>query len=345
MFSSKWGVYEWATGMIPTPLSFRQFSILISNWMKEFFQNLRHAREEKGITLEEIHRKTFLPLNYLHDIEAGNLQNLPSGYDRIYLKRYVSEIGLNCNEVLRDYDMLSGKLTPNNSTEMRNKPETSNRSLNEDFISAPEGESKRSWSNKSNSGFEKLNLDKLYRYFWIFLAVLIIAITGFITYSQYIAEKQNQITIKEIPSSDVSDNSVALSGVNFINNPETNPARENKPNPTAGKKELFVVKLQALDTTWVRQIRDATDTTEYTLPPGLDHRVEAQQQVQFMVGKADGVEFWLNGENLGVMGQADEIILSLIISEKGVVEKRLKKVVKKPKAKTDSTVALIPVLY
>lgn len=312
--------------------------------MKEFFQNLREKREEKGITLEEIHRKTFLPLNYLHDIEAGKLGNLPSGYDRIYLKRYVSEIGMDCNEVLRDYDMLSGKLKPGDHTEIKRKPEVSNRRQKEDLLSDAKTERKRSWSRNSRSRFEKLNLDKLYKYFWVFLAVLIIGITGFITYSQYIAEKQNQITIKEIPSSGVPDNSPALSNVNFITDPGTNPARENKPNPTSGKGGLFVVKLKAIDTTWVRQIRDATDTTEYTLPPGLDHKVEAQQQVQFMVGKADGVEFWLNGENLGVMGQAGEVIISLIISEKGVVEKRLKKV-KKTKAKTDSTVALIPVLF
>jgi cytoskeletal protein RodZ/uncharacterized protein YlzI (FlbEa/FlbD family) len=313
--------------------------------MKEFFLNLRDRREEQGITLEEIHRKTFLPLNYLHDIEAGNLRNLPPGYDRIYLKRYVSEIGLDCDEVLRDYDMLSGKLRPGNNPEMRNRPRRSDASLNEDYFSAPKKEKKRSWSKKSYSGFEKLNLDKLYRYFWIFLAMVIIVTTGFITYDQYIAEKQNQISIREIPSLDVSDNSAALSSVNFLDNPKANSIKASQLNIAASDKESFVVKLQALDTTWVRQIRDATDTTEYTLPAGLDHRVEARQQVQFMVGRADGIEFWLNGENLGVMGQADEVILSLIISEKGVVEKRLKKVVKKPKAKTDSTVALIPVLY
>lgn len=311
--------------------------------MKEFFQNLQDKREEKGITLEEIHRRTFLPLNYLHDIEAGNLQSLPSGYDRIYLKRYAAEIGLDCNEVLRDYDMLSGKLTPH-IPEVKSKPQVSESDPDADSVSAPEMQRKK-WSKNSPSRFEKLNLDRLYKYFWIFLAVGIITVTGFITYNQYIAEKQNQITVKEIPSSTAPDNTVALSSVNFIENQTKNSATDKQLPLGTEKKESFVIRLKALDTTWVRQIRDITDTTEYTLPTGLGHSVEAQKQVQFMVGKGDGVEFWLNGENLGIMGQADEVILSLIISEKGVVEKRLKKVVKKTKVKTDSTVALIPVLY
>jgi cytoskeletal protein RodZ len=284
--------------------------------MKEFFQNLRDKREETGITLEEIHRRTYLPLNYLQDIEAGNLQSLPCGYERIYLKRYAAEIGVDCNEVLRDYDMLSGSA-----------PETKRR------------------SNIFPSGFEKLNLDKLYKYFWIFMAVVIIAITGFISYNQYIAEKQNQITVKEIPTSNISDNSATLNNINFIDNRAKDSATMRQPAPITDKKDSFVVRLKAIDTTWVRQIRDIKDTTEYTLPTGLGHSVVVQKQVQFMVGKGDGVEFWLNGVNLGIMGQADEVILSLIISEKGVVEKRLKKVAKKDKAKADSTVAIIPVLY
>lgn len=307
--------------------------------MKEFFQNLRDKREETGITLEEIHRRTYLPLNYLEDIEAGNLRSLPSGYERIYLKRYAAEIGLDCDEVLRDYDILSGRLTPYNPEISKSRP--SKRS-DEDFGSVPETKQR---ANILPSGFEKLNLDKLYKYFWIFLAVVIIAITGFISYNQYIAEKQNQITVKEIPTSNISDNSATLNNVNFIDNRAKDSATERQPAPTTDKKDSFVVKLKAIDTTWVRQIRDITDTTEYTLPTGLGHNVVAQKQVQFMVGKGDGVEFWLNGVSLGIMGQADEVILSLIISEKGVVEKRLKKVAKKAKAKADSTVALIPVLY
>lgn len=307
--------------------------------MKEFFQNLRDKREETGITLEEIHHRTYLPLNYLEDIEAGNLRSLPSGYERIYLKRYAAEIGLDCDEVLRDYDILSGRLTPHNPEISKSHP--SKRS-DEDFGSVPETKQR---SNILPSGFEKLNLDKLYKYFWIFLAVVIIAITGFISYNQYIAEKQNQITVKEIPTSNISDNSATLNNVNFIDNRAKDSATDSQPAPITDKKDSFVVKLKAIDTTWVRQIRDITDTTEYTLPTGLGHNVVAQKQVQFMVGKGDGVEFWLNGVSLGIMGQADEVILSLIISEKGVVEKRLKKVAKKAKAKADSTVALIPVLY
>lgn len=307
--------------------------------MKEFFQNLKDKREELGVTLEEIRKKTFLPVKYLNAIESGKMDLLPSGYDRIYLKRYASEIGLDSNEVLRDYDMLSGRLIPHNVQNQKDV-EAKKNNFSENSITDP-----KPYSRRSSSKLEKLNLDKVHKYFWISLAGLIIVLTGFFTYRQYIHETNNQITIKEIPSSQVSNNLISLSSQNVAKDPKENSVPENISIQVSENKNVFVVELKALDTTWIRQIRDNQDTTEYTLPTGLKHRVEAREEVQFIVGKADGVEFWLNGENLGKMGQADEVVLSLIISDKGIVEKKLKKVNKKPQVKNDSTVAVIPILY
>ena len=47
--------------------------------MKEFFENLKQKREEKGITLEDIHQKSRLSLVYLNAIETGEMDKLPSG--------------------------------------------------------------------------------------------------------------------------------------------------------------------------------------------------------------------------------------------------------------------------
>ena len=306
--------------------------------MKEFFQNLKDKREESGITLEEIQKKTFLPVKYLEAIEKGKMESLPSGYDRIYLKRYASVIGLDPEEVLKDFDMLSGRLTLY-TVKTQKEVENKEKIFSENTVA----DSKPNYPKSSK--LEKVNLDKVHKYFWISLAGLIIVLTGFFTYRQYIHETHNQITIKEIPSSQVSNNLISLSSQNVVEETRTNPVSENVANQTNVKKSVFIVELKALDTTWVRQIRDGKDTTEYTLPTGLKHRVEASEEVKFMVGKADGVEFWLNGENLGKMGQADEVVLSLIISDKGIVEKKVKKVNKKPQVKNDSTVAVIPILY
>jgi len=307
--------------------------------MKEFFQNLRERRKQKGISLEEIHNRTYLPLSYLKHIESGDLGSLPPAYERLYLKRYAAEIGLDGDEVLRDYDMLSGKFKVSGAKTKMEKKEEKVENINS---SGPEiSTSPKGPSLISSSKFEQLNLDKINKYFWIFLAAMIIIITGFLTYRQYVHEKNNQITIKEITSPGVSSERVSSSAINPIG--DTTKSGTDEPDKTK-QSEPFIVELRAIDTTWVRQILNKQDTTEYTLPPGLRKKVEAHGQIKFMVGRADGVEFWLNGKNLGTMGSANEVVISLIISEEGILEKKLKKVLKKSAAKNDTTFAVTPIL-
>ena len=76
--------------------------------MKEFFENLKETRIKKKIDLEDISRRTRLLLQKLKDIEAGNLHNLAKGYDRIFFKRYLKEIGEDKKEVWDDFNLFFG---------------------------------------------------------------------------------------------------------------------------------------------------------------------------------------------------------------------------------------------
>lgn len=312
--------------------------------MKEFYQSLKQKREEKGITLETVHRRTYLPLNYLIAIESGNMEKLPPGYERLYLKRYTLSIGLDAEEVLRDYDMLCGRLSPTASG-MDKLPRVEKEEVPSEIPSPKYRSAAKRHPLQSALRASQLNMGSLYKYFWISLAVLIIATTGFFTYRQYMHQKNNQVTIREIPSASLSQQLVAAKSFPAQENQIPAPA-DNEPFAPASSEvqTTFTVELKGIDTTWIRQIKDGTDTTEYTLPPGLRHKVEAKEQVKFIVGKADGVEFWLNGDKLGVMGKADEVVTSLIISEKGIIEKKLRKVIKKSATKVDSSIAVMPIL-
>lgn len=302
--------------------------------MKEFFENLKQKREEKGVTLEHINRKTFLPIQYLEAIESGKMEQIPEGYDRIYLKRYASEIGLDVEEVLRDYDVLSGRLTPSYSPPKKTVKNVSSRKQRP-RITFNKPVSK---NNQFRKIIERLNLDKVHKYFWIGFAVFIFLIIALFTYRAYLNEKRNEIVITEITS-------LPLANTDGVAEPASQPSVDNinlspadKP-ANDGDVENFVVELYAVDTTWIRQIKDGRDTNEYILPKGIRHRVEAKNNVRLVVGKASGVEIWLNGKNLGTLGDEDEVVTRLIISKDGIKEKRIKKVVKKTASKPDSTVA------
>jgi cytoskeletal protein RodZ len=278
--------------------------------MKEFFENLKSIRVQKGLTLEEIAKKSRLDLKYLKMIENGELDNLPKGYDRIFFKRYLKEIEEDKDEVWRDFNLFFGagplqKNVPYSSDitrEIYEEPETSTESKN------PKMEDNPSLYQKISM---KINLDKLNLYFWISLTVIILSIVGYFAYKQYLFVKNIPPQIKEISVSEY------ISEMQKQDSLRTPQISENS-QLLATAESNVMVELRTLERTWVREIRDEKDTTEYILTQGINRQISANTSVKFMFGRADGVNVWLNGDSLGIIG-------SLLLTTDGIVEKRLKK--------------------
>ena len=284
--------------------------------MKEFFDNLKQIRQNKGLSLEEISRKSRLSLKFLEFIESGQFENLPKGYDRIFFKRYLKEIGEDKDEVWQDFNLFfgSGPLE-------KDVPYSSDIPPQEEIPVGPEEESVIELSEEP-SLFQKLiiqiNLDKLHRYFWILITVIVIGAVGYFAYKQYIFVKNIPPEIKEISVSEY------ISEMQQQDSLLTPPIA--KDSEIAGNNNGEVqVELFSLERTWVREIRDQKDTTEYILIPGLRRKISAAENVKLMLGRADGVQIWANGDSLGVVGDANEVVLSLILDHSGIAEKRLKK--------------------
>lgn len=63
-------------------------------------QRLRAAREEKGLSLEDVATQTRIPLRHLESIEAGDWSRLPAPtYTIGFAKSYASAVGLDRNEI------------------------------------------------------------------------------------------------------------------------------------------------------------------------------------------------------------------------------------------------------
>ncbi len=297
--------------------------------MKEFFENLKNIRLQKKISLDEISVKTRLPLGHLEKIESGKLDELPQGYRRIFFKRYLKEIGEDKAEVWQDFNLFFGKgpledVPPPDSSPQSQAPPAE---IGEEETPVNPESDKASFFQEISV---RWNLDKMHKYFWVGLAVVVLGFVGFFAYKQYIFVKKSQIQIKEVTLSDFIEemqkqDSLVTPGIR-----QTNLSNANQ-------NGIFSVELKAVARTWVREIRDKQDTSDYILPAGLQRKIKAQESVQFMLGRADGVEVWLNGQNLGIMGDADEVVLSLVVNKNGIIEKKLKKTSKNSTSVEDST--------
>lgn len=82
--------------------------------MTELGERLKLAREEKGLSYDELQERTKIQKRYLQAIEQGNYQILPgSFYVRAFVKNYAEAVGLDPEQFLEEYNHeLPGKEEP-----------------------------------------------------------------------------------------------------------------------------------------------------------------------------------------------------------------------------------------
>ncbi len=72
--------------------------------MTELGQRLKEARNDKGLSIEEVQSITKIQKRYLHAIEEGNYELLPGNfYTRAFIKNYAEAVGLHGEELLEEY--------------------------------------------------------------------------------------------------------------------------------------------------------------------------------------------------------------------------------------------------
>lgn len=295
--------------------------------MKEFYENLKKKRLEKKLTLEEIHQITRLPLHYLEAIEAGEMETLPKAYERMYLRRYAKAVGLDPDEVIRDYDLITGRLT------------AAARSLPVDTDAhVPETPLPRRFSSGPKLGkmpagdFDLARFSKL---FWIGLGVIVIAVSGYFVYRQVDgAVMDNPPAIKEITIGELIEQQSRAETTQTTVLPVEDSLSTAGLIPEASAK--LNIELRGLQRVWIREVRDQRDTSEYILTPGLRRSLSAIARIDLTLGRADGVEIFLNGESLGSMGTQNQVAL-LTLTPAGITRKNLRTVRQQPAPAPDSS--------
>lgn len=72
--------------------------------MSSVGQILRHTREAKGITLEDVAQRTYIKLPYLAALEAGNIEDLLAPvFVHGYIRQYARLLGLGAAELVQKY--------------------------------------------------------------------------------------------------------------------------------------------------------------------------------------------------------------------------------------------------
>ncbi|GAB4171777.1 MAG: hypothetical protein Kow00108_06310 [Calditrichia bacterium] len=266
--------------------------------MIEFFENLKNKRIEHNKDLRDISEKTKLNLNILTAIENGELEKLPKGYRRIYLRRYIKEIGLDPDTVMKDYDLLVG--------------DADVEAIKEDENAL----SKRTIDKKKRNFHEYRQYIKPAIGIFSIVGIIIIMAIGL----KNLIGNENQLEVKEV-TANINVKLDTLIKDEPVPQPVISPQAAQQYVETSDN----VVEVVAKKRSWIKQIMDIKDTLEYIIPEGQIKKFHFKESVKFIIGRGDGIKLIINGREFDNLAPEGIVIRRLVIDKYGIVSKLLAK--------------------
>ena len=104
--------------------------------MAQFYKELKDLRVSKDISLEDLESKTKINVKYLHAIEKGDFDVLPTPYLRLFIRAYAIEIGGDADRALEQLDSFVGINKPLTSSPIKiiDRDDSSNSDENFSFF-------------------------------------------------------------------------------------------------------------------------------------------------------------------------------------------------------------------
>jgi len=247
------------------------------NARQKFFEELRTARETKGIALEEISRTTLIDQKYLRAIEEGREDVLPAAYLRAFIREYATAIGLDPVVVMRQYDQASPPVAGTASPAAPATQTTQQGPI-------PGGPHRPWWTNRV-----------------ALLTAVSAASICIILVALFFYRSSGPVTVREIPfGTAVSDNERRVF-----------PGDTAKAALTAvppGQADSLVLSVASTDSVWMQLSIDGTPPNEYLFAPNVRRRWKAKEKFTVSLGNAGGIIFKLNSTDIGVLGKRGSIL-------------------------------------
>lgn len=76
---------------------------------KDIGNIFKEAREQRGLTIEDVNQKSRIHFRILQDMENGSFEKLAPLYMRSFIKKYAEFLGLDAKSIVEDFDSLSGQ--------------------------------------------------------------------------------------------------------------------------------------------------------------------------------------------------------------------------------------------
>jgi len=266
---------------------------------KNLFERLKGIRIEKGIRFETITEKSRIQVKYLRALEEGDLLSIPEVYDKLFFRSYLKALSVEDEEVYFEEFL-------NIRREIRVDKTATTIQISE---SANDADKKI---------FSHRNL------FVIMPVVLIIVVLAFLLINTEMIGTSSEGKVQEIDIKNVvqrieAKEQAKLDSLRLAEQIKLDSLNMFKPDSLG-----LALRINAKRKTWFRIIADKSDTSEYLLNPGQNVTASANRTFEFLIGRADGLIFSLNGKVLNKAGTDSSVVRYMRIDSSGIAVKILK---------------------
>ncbi|MBM3249288.1 MAG: DUF4115 domain-containing protein [Candidatus Omnitrophica bacterium] len=258
-------------------------------------ERLKKLRLEKGLSLEEVQKKTKVHLNILKAIEGDTISNLSPVYLKSFLKIYCKFLGVDPKECIADYK------------EPPAHPGT---------VAAAGARKAEKFVLLKEAGSKLRSLQPLKKLKGVFVFILAggIAVWGLYSLGKFISAKRKEAASRSVssPASPAAKKQAPKAGPPAAQKalPKSVPLKRDAAsgiNLTILARENCMVILK----------KDGQTVFNRILEKGRSESWEAKNKIEFSLGNAGGVEIEVDGQRFSNLGARNQQLKNIVITRDG----------------------------
>ena len=268
--------------------------------MSDLYKNLKTLRKEKGISLEDINKRTKINISTLKAIESGDLSSLTRTYQRLFIIAYAAEIGANPEDIIKDLE---------ESIELKRKPVDQTKDAIEKSALKPEIRKNSVEISSNKRSAKHMRKD-------IIMGSVLIAILIFAIYIiRLINEEETKTRTKETsqyyedePLSKIFKEEDKLWGEILFDNFDILSESLQALDSSAP----FTFRIATAERLWYRYEVDSLKALESVIPRGDNHQYSFNHSFKILFGHSNTLNIFLNDYKIkNLKSSAGPVLLNI----------------------------------
>jgi cytoskeletal protein RodZ len=277
--------------------------------MNEFSDELRASREAKHISLTNLSSATKIQLKYLQAIEDGNFSFLPEPYVRAFIRDYAKAIQIDPEVVTAKYEASIKRLEESAQVPQPESVESTQilPPLKDTPKQVPE------ISRPLRHSLRDLVVTQASERRWLPIAAILFLIAVVILMATITSNGRKE-QVPETPFEQILKEQEVAS----LSRSDSSAASAVSSSHLYPQGDSLILEGRTSQDVWVRLAIDNDSSKEYLFRPNAVRTWKARQKFDVSLGNAGGIEFRLNGRELGALGKSGAVVRNILITRNGV---------------------------